>query len=81
VTNTLTVLYEQRMKRDFDKKKRFWGLESLGSCRVVVIVWGLLWGCCYCWGVTLGRRDYGGVRVRVIGLELGPVITFSRGMR
>ncbi len=23
----------------------------------------------------------GGVRVRVIGLELGPVITFSRGMR
>lgn len=49
MTNTLTVLYEQRMKRDFDKKKGFWGLESLGSCRVVVIVGGLLWG-----GITVG---------------------------
>ncbi len=40
------------MKRDFDnKKKGFWGIESLGFCRVVVIVvrgggWVglLLWG-------------------------------------
>jgi len=48
------------MKRDFDnKKKGFWGIESLGFCRVVVIV--VRGGGCYFGGW--------GVRVRVIGLE------------
>ncbi len=60
------------MKRDFDnKKKGFWGIESLGFCRVVVIV--VRGGG---WVVTLGDGGLG------LGLlDWRPVITFSRGIR